>query len=335
MEERATGNDPAVTVLMAVRDGERHLRPALESILRQTFDDFEFLIVDDASADATREVIASYGDPRVRLVANSEHLGLTESLNRGIALARGRYLARMDADDLSDPERLERQVAFLDAHPECALVATWARKIDASGAQVGVAHTPLTSDAIRRLLRRGNCITHGTVMIRNQAIRSVGGYDPSMERAQDYDLWLRLSEQFDLGTLPEYLYSWREHAASISGRHLAEQDRFAELARRRARRRRVAALLGQLAADGGSVEAGAREILALLREECELRAPPAARSRPARWLQGAFRSLGWQRVWAWRRRSAVRRALRELAAGRADTDATAAALAALVDGPAS
>jgi len=240
MEERATRNDPTVTVLMAVRNGERHLRAAVESILEQTFPDFEFLIVDDASVDATRTVISSYDDPRIRLVENPEHQGLTASLNRGIKLARGRYLARMDADDLSAPERLERQVGFLEAHPECALVATDARKIDSNGVEVGVAHTPPSAEATRRLLRRGNCITHGTVMIRTDALRRVGAYDPSMERSQDYDLWLRMSEQSDLGTLPEYLYSWREHEASISGRHLAEQDRFAALARHRALSRRVA-----------------------------------------------------------------------------------------------
>jgi glycosyltransferase involved in cell wall biosynthesis len=331
MEERATGNAPAVTVLMAVRNGERHLRPAVESVLDQSFEDFEFLIVDDASVDTTLAVVKSYDDPRIRLVENPDHRGLAASLNRGIGLARGRYLARMDADDVSAPERLERQVAFLDAHPQCALVATYARKIDASGSEVGVAHTPLSSEDIRQLLRRGNCITHGTVMARTEALRRVGSYDPAMERSQDYDLWLRLSEEFDLGTLPEYLYSWREHEASISGRHLAEQDRYAALARQRALSRRVLGLLEELVAAGASAEAAARRVLDLFYAEQAARTPLVAGGRWVRW----WRSVGPSSRWLWtrrrERRSAARGLLTELVAGRADAAATAAALVAFFE----
>jgi len=326
MEERSTPNDPAVTVLMAVRNGERHLRAAIESVLEQTFLDFEFLIVDDASADATGVVISSYDDPRIRLVENSEHRGLTASLNRGVGLARGRYLARMDADDLSDPERLERQVEFLEAHPECALVATYARKIDSNGSEVGVARTPVSAEETRQLLRRGNCITHGTVMIRSDALRRVGAYDPAMERSQDYDLWLRLSEQSDLGTLPEFLYSWREHDASISGRHLAQQDRFAELARHRALLRRVGALLVPSGSEDDSADARALRVLDLIREEQALRAPPAQGGWLVRWWRRAGPASRRRRLREREQWSAVHELVSELDSGRADTDAASAAI---------
>src|SRR5258705_775698 len=113
---------PQVSVLLPVWNGERHLAAAIESVLGQSFTDFELLIVDDGSTDGSAALIRRYGDERIRLFENEKNLGVTRSLNLGLAQARGRYVARMDADDLSAPERLARQVAFLDSHPEVALV---------------------------------------------------------------------------------------------------------------------------------------------------------------------------------------------------------------------
>src|SRR4051794_29608800 len=120
---------PKVTVLLAVYNGERYLREAIDSILGQTFQDFEFLIINDGSTDSTREIILSYHDPRIRLVDNEDNIGQTRSLNRGLALAAGQFVARQDADDISEPERLASQVAFLEIHPEVVLLGTWYRKI--------------------------------------------------------------------------------------------------------------------------------------------------------------------------------------------------------------
>ena len=223
---------PQVSVLMPVWNAERYLAHAIESVLAQTFTDFELLIVDDASTDGTSALIRAYRDRRIRCTANETNLGVTRSLNLGLALARGRYLARMDGDDQSAPERLARQVAFLDAEPRAALVASRARRIDAHGVEVGLLDTPVDNATLRRRLRIGNCIVHGSVMMRTDLVRALGGYDESMERAQDYDLWLRLCERHPIAALPELLYAWRENDEGVGSRHLEEQNRFAERARR-------------------------------------------------------------------------------------------------------
>src|SRR5882672_2663017 len=141
---------PKVSVLLPVWNAERYLAGSIESVLDQTFADFELLIVDDASTDGSRALIERYRDRRIRLVENEKNLGVTRSLNLGLERARGRYVARADADDLCAPERLERQVAFLDAHPEVALVASCARWIDEHGAEIGVIDTPSDGETLRR-----------------------------------------------------------------------------------------------------------------------------------------------------------------------------------------
>src|SRR5205823_3104415 len=127
-----TSHPPQVTVLMTVYNGEHYLRPAMESILGQTFTDFEFLIIDDGSTDGSVEIIRSYHDPRIRLYVEP-HRGLVPALNRGLSLARGRYIAHMDADDLADVRQLAQQVAFLDAHPAVVLVGCRIRYTDEDG----------------------------------------------------------------------------------------------------------------------------------------------------------------------------------------------------------
>src|SRR5690606_37374672 len=129
---------PRVTVLLAVHNGERYIQEAIDSILAQTFGDFELLIVNDGSTDATRDLVLSYSDDRIRLVDNDHNIGLPKSLNRGLRLAKGRYIARLDADDISEPDRLAAQVSFLQANPDVAMVGSWYRKIDGEGNTLGV-----------------------------------------------------------------------------------------------------------------------------------------------------------------------------------------------------
>ena len=258
---------PKVSVLLPVWNAERYLAGAIESVLAQSFADFELLIVDDGSTDGSTALIRRYRDRRIRRIENEKNLGVTRSLNLGLELAHGRYVARMDADDLCAPERLERQVAFLDAHPEVALVASRARWVDALGAEIGIIDTPADGETLRRRLRRGNWIVHGTVMMRAEAVRALGGYDESMERAQDYDLWLRLSERHPIAALPDLLYTWRDHGGSVSRRHLEQQNEFAEHARLAARRRWCSALVDEVTAGGVSVGRAARRVLELVWEE--------------------------------------------------------------------
>jgi glycosyltransferase involved in cell wall biosynthesis len=262
-----TSQQPKVSVLMPVWNAERYLAGAIESILTQTFANFELLIIDDGSTDRTPIVIRDYHDHRIRRIENEKNIGITKSLNLGLEQVRGEYVARMDADDISSPQRLARQVECLDANPQVALVTSRTSKVDARGARLDVIQTPVESEVLRRRLRIGNCIAHGSVMMRTDALRSIGGYDESMERAQDYDLWLRLSERHDLMSLPETLYAWREHDDSVAGRGLEEQQRFAERARRAARTRWATKLVSEVNAETVSIERGARRTLDLLREE--------------------------------------------------------------------
>jgi len=210
----------------------------------------------------------------------------------------------MDADDLCAPERLARQVAFLDDEPRAALVATRARRIDAHGVEIGVFDTPTDGGALRRRLRIGNCIVHGSVMMRAEPVRALGGYDESMERAQDYDLWLRLCERHAVAALPDRLYAWRETDSGVGSRHPGEQERFAERARLAARQRFVAAIVEEVAAGQISSADATRRVRDQLWEEHEMLA------RRASWLVAHWHSLRQLGP-----RVAIRRALDACAAG--------------------
>jgi glycosyltransferase involved in cell wall biosynthesis len=206
---------PRVSVLMGVYNGLPYVREAIESVLEQTYRDFEFLVVDDASTDESAEVVSEYAeeDDRIRLLENEKNRGLTWSLNRALDSAGGEFVARQDADDRSEPTRFERQVAYLDDHPEVAVVGTGARLVDAADEtldrRVVLADPSLTD------LQRKNHLIHGSVMGRTRAFEAVDGYDEFFEYSQDYDLWLRLAAEHELRNIPEPLYVLREHGESI------------------------------------------------------------------------------------------------------------------------
>jgi glycosyltransferase involved in cell wall biosynthesis len=326
----ASSHTPTVSVLLPVWNAERYLAGAIESVLAQTFTDFELLVVDDGSSDGSGPLIRRYRDRRIQCTVNEKNLGVTRSLNLCIDRARGRYLARMDADDLCAPERLEHQVAFLDAHPHVALVATGARRIDARGAELGAIAPPVDGEELRRRLRLGNCIVHGSVMMRAAAVHELGGYDASMERAQDYDLWLRLSERHAIAALPAILYAWREHDASVGQRHLEEQNASADRARLAARRRFAAALVEAVRSGTLTASAAARHALEPLWEEDAVR--PGARGAVALWGTCARRAprlhARSRALFSIRARARLRRILAACAAHRADPAATCAALVA-------
>jgi glycosyltransferase involved in cell wall biosynthesis len=210
---------PRVTVLMPVYNAPLDmLEQAVDSILRQTYPDFELLIVDDGSTiDALHQQLRSYEqrDPRVR-VAWEPHTGLTPTLNRGLALARGEFIARHDADDWSDRERFERQVTFLDVHPEIAVCGSNAWTHQEKGRALWQTRLPLASDAVRAAFPSGNPMVHGSTLFRTSAARSIGGYCEELPSAEDYDFFWRLTEQFGGANLPESLYHYRFTTTSIS-----------------------------------------------------------------------------------------------------------------------
>ena len=168
---------PLITVLMSVYNGERYLHEAIESILNQTFTDFEFLIINDGSTDSTRDIITSYTDSRIRLIDNEQNIGLTKSLNKGIDLARGKYIARMDADDISMPERLEVQYNFLEKNIEYSLVSSGAYLIDENNNQIGELYRPYNYEMILGYIFFFNPIIHPSVLFEKKEIIECGKYN--------------------------------------------------------------------------------------------------------------------------------------------------------------
>lgn len=222
--------NPEVTVLMSVYNGEKYLREAVDSILNQTFEDFEFLIINDGSTDRTADILQSHDDPRIKIINNKKNIGLTKSLNKGLHLSKGEYIARMDADDVSMPERLEKEIAFLETHRDYAVVGTFVKIVNDNSGGIQLLDRPIEDVQIREFFRRDNCIAHGSAMIRKTCLEDVGPYDESIVRAQDYDLWLRLSDKYSLANIPEYLYVWRKHNENIEAKHIVEQKIFVVLA---------------------------------------------------------------------------------------------------------
>jgi glycosyltransferase involved in cell wall biosynthesis len=225
---------PRVTVLMSVHNGGRWLRPAIDSVLAQTRRDFEFLLLDDASTDDSAAQIEAVRDPRIRLVRLPENIGLTRTLNVGLREARGEFVARQDSDDLSAPERLAKQIAFLDEHREVAVVGSQGRLIDAAGRSRGNRDLPLSAAGVRWLSLLDNPVIHTAATFRAQVIREeLGGYDESFPCCQDYDLWTRAMTRHDVCNLRERLVEVREHGGSISATRRMEARMMVERVVRR------------------------------------------------------------------------------------------------------
>lgn len=215
---------PRVSVVMPVHNGGVYLGHAVESILAQSFPDLEFVIIDDGSTDSTAEVLRRYeaADRRVR-VYHQEKAGLVASLNRGCREAQASYIARMDADDIAFPDRLARQVEFLDTHPLVAVVGSAVIRIDAAGREIKRNVCPTSHAEIVEALREYTCFTHPSVMLRADALAAVGGYRKAYKAAEDYDLWVRLSERYELANLPDPLLYYRVYPEQVSVRQLDQQ----------------------------------------------------------------------------------------------------------------
>lgn len=217
---------PAISVAMSVYNNAPFLRAAIDSILAQTFGDFEFLIVDDGSTDGSGAIIdaCAAADPRVRAI-HQENRGLVASLNRMIEEARAPLIARMDGDDICMPERFARQVAFLDENPDFGVVGAWATSIDEQGRNCddGGLDQPTTWDGFRDALWGKPLMCHPAATLRTDVLRRVGGYRALYRHCEDYDLWLRLAEVTKLCSLPERLILYRYSGTQVSTRHILPQ----------------------------------------------------------------------------------------------------------------
>jgi len=224
---------PKISVIMSVYNGACYLKKSVESVLNQTLSNFEFIIIDDGSTDTTWEILSEYAqqDQRIRLFKNADNIGLTKSLNRGIAQSREAYIARQDADDISLPQRFERQIKVLYEHPEVVLVSSDVECIDSKGQVVGGFQRAESPDIVAwHLLFYNHVGAHSQVMFRREPAISSGGYSEHQLYAQDYEFWLRLVQIGNFMILPEVLIQYRIGCRdSISVKAKAEQDHYALL----------------------------------------------------------------------------------------------------------
>lgn len=205
---------------MPVYNRERTLRTAIDSVLDQTFADFELLLVDDGSSDSSCEIVRSYRDRRIRLVVHEKNRGIPATRNHGLELARGEFLALLDSDDVAAPSRLHHQVRFLDRHPDVAAVGSWLRKIDAIGRFRGFIFRPTRPDEIRAQILFVSCLKNPAVMARTEVLRRFG-YREEFRYCQDIDLWARVSCRHALANLPRFLTYYRSGGESRRDEDLA------------------------------------------------------------------------------------------------------------------
>jgi len=209
---------PTVTVLMSCYNASRYLSQAMESVLGQTYRDYEFVVVNDGSTDDTSDLLCRYAakDDRIVLI-EKENSGLADSLNVGIDAARGTWIARLDADDIALPQRIEKQVAFMAGHPDCHLLGSALSMIDGNGMTVKRHRYPQDHDRLLSDLRRFRpFFGHSAAMFTTEAVRRLGGYNRYYKRSQDKDLWLRIAECGQMACLAEPLVNIRRHSDQIS-----------------------------------------------------------------------------------------------------------------------
>jgi len=210
---------PNVTILMPVYNGVSYLQEAVDSVLGQTYSDFTFLIIDDASTDQSVNLILSYSDNRIRLIRNEKTLGQISTMNKGLQLAEGDYIARMDQDDICLPTRIERQVALLNSNPKVAVAGSWMWLINGEGKRLQVIERELPSYAnfMFELLRQRGILAHPSVMLRRNIVVELGGYDPQLPLSEDFDLWTRIAGAgYDAKIVPEPMIYYRVHAEQQS-----------------------------------------------------------------------------------------------------------------------
>ena len=201
-----------ISVIMGVYNSKEYLREAIESILNQTFKNFEFIIIDDGSNDGSSKILKSYDekDPRIKIINNKNNIGLTASLNKGLKTAQYDFIARMDADDISKNDRLQKQYNFLKANKDVSVIGTSAIDIDKEGKIINHRKVPLTYDKIKKTIRTVNPIIHSSVMFRKKDILKIGGYNEKYRKVQDYELWFRcISNDIKLNNLEEELILYR------------------------------------------------------------------------------------------------------------------------------
>lgn len=206
-----------ISVLMTVYNGEKYLNESIESILNQSFTDFEFIIVNDGSTDKSREIIESYKDTRIILINNNTNRGLIESLNIGLNTARGRYIARLDHDDIALPERLSTQYDFMEKNREIDVVGSWTECIDEKGNNLKISRNNTDPLAIKYDFLFNNIMFHSSIFFRSDVVVNNGGYSKEFIHSEDYEMYSRPGKELRCANIPKVLFKLRLHNSSITG----------------------------------------------------------------------------------------------------------------------
>lgn len=225
--------NPKISVILSVYNGEKYIREAVESVLKQTFHDFEFIIIDDGSTDKTPEILNSFSDLRIVRIKNEKNIKLIKSLNKGIEISHGEFLARMDADDICMPERFEKQVNFLKKNPDVGVLGTAVNIIDEKGRVISTLTQPLSHEGILWKMFFECAIIHPTVMARQELIKNAGGYDINFPHIEDTELWMRIILKTRFANLPDVLVAHRLHQTSIASTQSKVQYKMGLLLRER------------------------------------------------------------------------------------------------------
>lgn len=210
---------PTVSILMSVYNGERYLLSAVESVLGQTFSNWEFIIINDASTDTSASILNRYAqkDKRFKIITNVVNLGLTKSLNVGLSHCSGQFIARLDVDDCWSEEKLQKQIDYLNAHPAISVCGSQGWYLSDNGDRIGEKNLPLSSAAIKTKLLFNNQLIHSSWLARASALKEMNGYNPEFKYSQDYELLLRLAGAgHSLGNVSERLVGWRVRPDSLS-----------------------------------------------------------------------------------------------------------------------
>ena len=226
-------HSPKISVLLAVYNGERYVKDATSSVLLQTFGDFELIIIDDGSSDGTPKILNSFTDPRIVIVSNEKNEGLIKSLNKGIKMARGEYLARMDADDISHPQRFEKQINYMEANRGIGVLGTAVNHVDEKNKIISTLIQPQAHESILWKMFFECAIIHPTVIARKEVIEMAGGYDVRFPHIEDTELWMRVADKTRFSNIPDVLHSHRLHKKSIGSTKSSVQYESGLLLRKR------------------------------------------------------------------------------------------------------
>lgn len=207
---------PKVTVLMSVYNGEKYLREAIESILNQTFRDFEFIIINDGSSDSSKDIILSYKDSRIRTIDNKQNIGLTKSLNKGLKMAKSEYIARIDADDILIKDCFKEKMEFMAKYPDVAALGNWMEIMDMKSGKSYILKYETDPTIIKWATIFKSQIAHSSAFFRKRIIDEVGYYNEKYKYAQDFDLWFRISRRYKIMNLSKVLLKYRIHSQRLS-----------------------------------------------------------------------------------------------------------------------